>query len=548
LCALEGHVLSGKDKEKTHRIGLHGFRPHFWRSVNRTRSYWEHALRANFHCVELNLPIQADQLKALHAVVSFSEGLAPISNFNTKVPRVIAMHGGVIVDHYKIRARISDLRTCDRLVVNCKSDIGALNFLFGHLHPQTRLLPLPVDTSVFRPLERARARSILSLPKADFVLGFVARLLPQKNLHGFLRIVELIQARAAPVKLGAIIVGSYWKDYRLLGYSDRQYDEVVQEIVNLSALRGRITHFPGGLSDESLVTVYSAMDLLVHPTQSIDENFGYVPLEAMACGTPVLAAAYGGLKDTTISGRTGRLMPTWISHTGLRMDQIAGIEFAERFFDDANLRKMMSAGAVRHVRSHYSYKRFQSVLADTVREAIFDAAHGSSRASKARGVLKWRLRGELPAIAEPWEKYEPVVIPYVSGPAPEVMTGSRLALAAPLVWGQSTVKLNDPTWPAVVRISAAEASILSNLEPYGCIRIVTVKDKRKIPVLQRLVRRGLVISSNPAERERCDDSATDFSVGDSSVGEPSRNRGSASRQRSVVSCHGRRAVNRKLRR
>jgi hypothetical protein len=340
------------------------------------------------------------------------------------------------------------------------------------------------------------------LPEADFFVGFVGRLLPQKNLHGFIRIAEAVQQRVTPRQLGVIIVGNYWIDYPFLAYSSGQYDEVIRKVISSSSLNTRTVQLPGRLSDESLRLIYNAIDLLIHPTQSLDENFGYVPLEAMACGTPVLATAYGGIRDSVLPGKTGWLMPTWISETGLRMDYVAGIDFAERFLCDSTLRQRMGIWSIEHVQSGYTFDRFQAMLVAIVHAAIAEPAEGAAPASQARQASMWSLRGELPAIPEPWEKYETVVTFYVSNNAPVVKVGSRLALAAPLIRTSGRITLDDPTWPAICRVSDLEMAMLSALEPYGRIRAVEHRDKRQIPLLQRLVARGLIVCSDAGEGGR----------------------------------------------
>lgn len=59
----------------------------------------------------------------------------------------------------------------------------------------------------------------------------------------------------------------------------------------------------GHVSDNELVNYYSAANVVVYP--SIGEPFGLVPLEAMACGTPVIVSNLGGTSETVVHGKTG---------------------------------------------------------------------------------------------------------------------------------------------------------------------------------------------------------------------------------------------------
>jgi D-inositol-3-phosphate glycosyltransferase len=79
------------------------------------------------------------------------------------------------------------------------------------------------------------------------------------------------------------------------------------------------------------------------------EPFGIVPLEAMACGVPVVASATGGLVDTVVDGVTGLLVPP------RRPDRVAAA--LRRLLADAELRARLGAAGVRRARARYSWAR-----------------------------------------------------------------------------------------------------------------------------------------------------------------------------------------------
>jgi glycosyltransferase involved in cell wall biosynthesis len=64
--------------------------------------------------------------------------------------------------------------------------------------------------------------------------------------------------------------------------------------------------FLGSVSDEELTLLYTNAKALIF--SALDEDFGMVPVEAMAAGTPVIALAQGGVKETVIDGKTGVLV------------------------------------------------------------------------------------------------------------------------------------------------------------------------------------------------------------------------------------------------
>ncbi len=97
-----------------------------------------------------------------------------------------------------------------------------------------------------------------------------------------------------------------------------------------------------------------------------DEDFGLVPVEAMACGKPVVAADEGGIRETVLDGRTGYLV---------KADDLDGIvRRIETLAGDRNLLKRMGAGAREHAQK-YSWERFAREFQETIDEAEGNGRH-----------------------------------------------------------------------------------------------------------------------------------------------------------------------------
>jgi D-inositol-3-phosphate glycosyltransferase len=144
-------------------------------------------------------------------------------------------------------------------------------------------------------------RRRLVLEPAQPVLLFVGRLQPLKGIDILLRAAQVVRQQYASLQV--IVVG---------GGVDTQDDHEEQERQRLQTLGRELgladqVRFVKAQSQDILVQYYTAADVFVMPSHY--ESFGMVVLEAMACGTPVVASNVGGLTSTVVHGSTGFLVP-----------------------------------------------------------------------------------------------------------------------------------------------------------------------------------------------------------------------------------------------
>jgi D-inositol-3-phosphate glycosyltransferase len=167
----------------------------------------------------------------------------------------------------------------------------------GAAAPRVTVIPCGVDTTLFRPGDVGEARVALGLDARPVAL-FAGRIAPIKGLDTLLDAMARLASEERAPRL--LIVG---------GDADEPVDgheAMLRRHVGRLGLADAVT-FVGAQPQERLRSYYVAADVTVLP--SYYESFGMVALEAMACGSPVIASRVGGLATTVVDGVTGFLVP-----------------------------------------------------------------------------------------------------------------------------------------------------------------------------------------------------------------------------------------------
>ena len=203
-----------------------------------------------------------------------------------------------------VRFEVEDrlVAEADRLIAEAPQDAGDLIRLYGADPSRIVIVPCGFDPEEFWPLDKASARAAIGLAPDQALILHVGRMVPRKGIDTVIRaFARFLEDHEASTKL--LIVG---------GESDEPDPELTPEIGRLQRLAVELkvddrVVFVGRRGRNQLKYYYSAADLFV--TTPWYEPFGITPLEAMACGTPVIAANVGGLKFSVRDGETGYLVP-----------------------------------------------------------------------------------------------------------------------------------------------------------------------------------------------------------------------------------------------
>ncbi len=191
------------------------------------------------------------------------------------------------------------MECADALIAPTERERDHMVRLYGADPAKIHVVPPGVDTRLFRPLPRRRARAMVGLRPGWRMILAVGRIEPIKGFETLIRAARVLLSRHGGLMRNTEI----W----IIG-GDIDGDECVR----LRALRkelgvGGVVKFMGPRKQKQLPEYYSAAEALVVPSEY--ESFSLVSLEAMACGTPVIGTPVGGLPQLVENGITGYLVP-----------------------------------------------------------------------------------------------------------------------------------------------------------------------------------------------------------------------------------------------
>ncbi|MFF0232046.1 glycosyltransferase [Micromonospora sp. NPDC005254] len=232
-------------------------------------------------------------------------------------------------------------RSVDRVVAQCRDEVGEL-VRMGVPRSRMTVVPSGVNLASFAPLGPVADRE----PGRARILT-VGRLVERKGFQTVVRAMALVPDAECVVvggpPEGLLETDPYARRLRALAESCGVADRV---------------HLVGAVPREEMGRWYRSADLLVAAPWY--EPFGLTPLEAMACGVPVVGTAVGGIRDTVVDGTTGDLVPA--------RDPNALAAAIQRLFDDRIRRFRYATAARERARSRYSWEATAERLAEVYGE------------------------------------------------------------------------------------------------------------------------------------------------------------------------------------
>lgn len=253
-------------------------------------------------------------------------------------------------------------RKADRILATCSDEVVELKAM-GIPAERISIAPCGVDLDLFpgsAPTDRCdRTHRILS----------VGRLVPRKGVDVVIRALSLIRA-AGFRDVELLVVG---------GDGDATATEADSEVRRLLAIaaeegvRRQVT-FRGQVPRQAMPGIVRSADAVVCTPWY--EPFGIVPLEAMACGIPVVAAAVGGLKDSVVNQATGLHVPPRDPHA------TAGALI--RLLSEPGLRQDLGRAGQQRARALYSWDRVAAETEAAYLQTLTEVSAGTRRRAPGR--------------------------------------------------------------------------------------------------------------------------------------------------------------------
>ena len=217
-----------------------------------------------------------------------------------QVPHITMFHTlGAIKNSIAISAEEPELRietekdlaqNCHHIIASTEKEKKELTQHYGASPQSISVVPCGVNLELFQPMDKALARQQLGFTDDKLIL-FVGRIDPLKGIEQLLKAMPYLQNGQRP---RLVIVGG--------DENSQQELEKLEELSRELHIESAVTLL-GMIKHEQTPYFYSAADVCVVPCYY--ESFGLVALEALACGTPIVATDVGDLKSIVREGETG---------------------------------------------------------------------------------------------------------------------------------------------------------------------------------------------------------------------------------------------------
>lgn len=251
-------------------------------------------------------------------------------------------------------------QSADRIIATNLQEKEDLVDLYQADPAKVTIIPCGVNLDLFQPLPQEESRKDIAFSRDDFLITYVGRLENRKGIDTLLEAIYLVDNPG----IQAVIVGGPPTDKPFLSWaelSEEPYQKYMK-MIDEYGIEKQIT-FTGGKSQDQLAKYYSAADITIIP--SYYEPFGMTAIEAMACGSSVIASRVGGLKSTVKENLVGALFEP------RNAAQLA--EKIKIIFDQPSMNVELRKNARPYVEENFNWKSVAKSVAGVYQELIINS-------------------------------------------------------------------------------------------------------------------------------------------------------------------------------
>lgn len=295
----------------------------------------------------------------IHANFFMSALVASCIKKELHIPYVVTFHAlGLVrlahqkqmdkfpVERFDIERMV--VKDADAIVAECPQDKEDLIYHYNANRSKIIIAPCGFNPKEFHVVDKKLARDKLQLNNNETILLQLGRMVPRKGVDNVIRSLSRLNGSLKNVRL--LVVG---------GESDKPDEKLTPEIGRLKKIAeeenvSAHVSFTGRRRRDVLKYFYAAADVFI--TTPWYEPFGITPLEAMACGTPVIGANVGGIKYSVEDGKTGFLVPP--------KNPEALANKISHLISDKLLMERMKHNAVKHVNKFFTWANVANTILD----------------------------------------------------------------------------------------------------------------------------------------------------------------------------------------
>jgi len=242
------------------------------------------------------------------------------------------------------------------IVAECPQDKDDLLNHYYADNDRIVIVPCGFNPKEFYPIHKEEARDYLGLPQRDKIILQLGRMVPRKGVDNVIRALGEVKKHTNGIKL--LVVG---------GESDSPDPASTPEIGRLQQVASESNVydqviFTGRKGRSLLKYYYAAADVFISTPWY--EPFGITPLEAMACGTPVIGSNVGGIKYSVVDAHTGFLVPPH--------EPSALAAKINLLLNDADLHRAMCRNAIKHVRHYFTWNKIAASMHQVYNQVLTD--------------------------------------------------------------------------------------------------------------------------------------------------------------------------------